>query len=141
MVEICGFLRGLISELKHRSLSSPVNSCGSLKNHMLSPLVATVVKGFVNHECISSLNEAILTHRVPAVVSRLLGGEKSTKEGALKTKVLEIFGAINLLGGTRTSPRKIGILGGTPSPLHLKGAIKSVIVRPLLHLVLIKLQV
>ena len=140
MVEIWRFLRGLITGLKHRSLSNLVNSCGSPKIHMLSPMVATGVREFVNHECISLLKEAIPTHKVPAVVSRLLGGEKSTKEVASKTKVLEIFGAINLLGGTRTSPRKIGILGGTPRPLVLKGAIKSVIVRLLLPPVLIKLQ-
>jgi hypothetical protein len=103
--------------------------------------VATGVKGFVNHECISSLKEAILTHMVPAVVSRLLGGEKSINAVNSTTKLLDIRVGIKILGGTRTCPRKIGILGGTPSSLHLKGAIKSVIVRPLLHLVLIKLQV
>jgi hypothetical protein len=44
--------------------------------------------------------------------------------------------------GTKTRPRKIDLLGGTSSPRHLKGAIKSVIVRLLLRRpVLIKLPV
>ena len=142
MVVTWGFHKSLRSGLKCRFLSNRVNMCGSLKTHILSPLEVTVAKESVSHECISLQKVVILMHKVVEDVSRLLGGANPTNEVHPLTEVLEILGGTILLGGTKTRPRKIDLLGGTSSPPHLKGAIKSGIVRLLLlPLVLIKLPV
>ena len=71
------------------------------------------------------------------VGSRLLGGANSTNEEPPMTRVPEILGGTNLLGGTKIRPGETEILGGTSSLPPPKGAIKSVIVL-LRHHVLIK---
>ena len=92
-----------------------------LKSHILSPLVVTVAKHLVSHELINLPKQVILMHKASEVVSRLLGGLSLTNEVCPKTKVLEVLGWINLLGGIRTHSREIELLGGTPSFPHLKG--------------------
>ena len=144
MVVIWGFHKFLSSGLKCRFLSNRVNMYGFLKTRILSPREATVVKEVVrvSHECTSLQKAVTLMSTVAANVSRLLGGANPTKEVHLPTEALNILGGNTLLGGTKNRPSRIELLGGTSSPLHLKGAIKSVIARLLLpRLVRIKLPV
>jgi hypothetical protein len=94
-----------------------------------------VLKVLVIRARSSSPKETTVIEKLGVTDSKLLGGINPTDGNHSIKRTCEVLGGIKLLGGTRIST--VVNLGGTSSPLHLKGIIiKNVIVRP--RLVIIK---
>ena len=130
MAVTLGCLRFLNSGRQCSILSNQVSLSGFLKTPTSSPRAATVVKVLVIHARSSSPRATTVIARLGVTDSKFLGGTNPTNGNHSTKRMSEILEGIKFLGGTKTSIARIVNLGGTPSPLHLKGVIKNVTVHP-----------